>query len=754
MATRNRNDQEWLVSGTNIPASPGRRAFMVFAGASAGATLLATLPGCGGSSGTSGSSGSSGTSSAAAAPSTSAAAVDPIWGPTGEATAIVNKLASITTSMFPGVDFQVTTYGAQALPASKLINLDTQPWPGGQIPWVTAGANAGNATQVAASPQSPGCTIMAPYDLTDTEYDSCQAFNAAIQAASQAGGGRVVVPTGNWYCGGPIVLLSNVNFHLSSGCTIYFSPNPVDYAKNGPYPTANGNLYRTRWQANDCLNFGSPIYAYRQTSIALTADDNTCVLNGQAMTPMQLSTQAPTSCWWTWKGSKNEYNYTAPASGSPAISQADPNNVPITNYLNEGLGYPGNTALTSLPASQITNPQANVQFTTQTGATTSLMALLDAGTSWAQDQNYLPALSELGVPVVNRVFGMGHFLRPCMIEFISCTNVMLQNYHTQNTPFWQHHPVDCTYVVINGVFADSIGPNNDGFDPDACNHVLVENVQFNTGDDCIAMKSGKCLDTEYGPLQNVVVQNCTMQSGHGGLTIGSEMSAGVENVYARNLTMENENWASNPLNIALRFKTNMNRGGFINNVWINGVTLANGVNLAGKYGGGALAGSPISGTGTTGLAKNPSTGQGGLITFDCDYSPSGDAVRWNPATIGNVNITNVDASNVSGAVSYSMPSGFTAGANSCFQAIVAQGPEIFDYNGPLPLPAVTPINGVTISNCNLGSPVCTGAVPTTPSTASTAAPGPIFVSNVSGIVLDHVVIAGTTYNTTLTASAT
>jgi polygalacturonase len=77
-------------------------------------------------------------------------------------------------------------------------------------------------------------------------------------------------------------------------------------------------------------------------------------------------------------------------------------------------------------------------------------------------------------------------------------------------PYWQHHPTGCSNVAIDGVFADSVGPNNDGFNPDACNNVLVQNVQFNTGDDCIAIKSGKCLDAEYGPMQNIVVQNCTM----------------------------------------------------------------------------------------------------------------------------------------------------------------------------------------------------------------------------------------------------
>jgi len=703
------------------PQSPARRSFLAFAGATAGAGLISGLPGCGSSDSPSTSSGGSTTPPATTPPPTTA--TDPIWGPNGEATAIINKLANITPSMFASADVQVTSYGAQPLPAAALI-LSTA-WPGGPIPWVTGGSE--QTAHPASDLQSPGSNIMVPCDYTDSAYDACAAFNAAIRAANQAGGGRVVVPAGNWYCGGPIVLLSNVNFHLTAGCTIYFSPNPADYAKNGPYPTANGNLYWTRWQANDCLNFGSPIYAYQQKNIAVTADDNTCVLNGQAMTPIQLSTQPPTSCWWTFKGSSNTYGCTSSTTTTQAY--ANPNNV----------------ALTSLPSSQITNPKANVSFTNQDGTTTTLMTLL-TGTGWNQDQNYLPALSELGVPVLNRVFGSGHYLRPCMVEFIGCTNVLLQNYHTQNTPFWQHHPTACSNVVIDGVFADSVGPNNDGFDPDACNTVLVQNVQFNTGDDCIAIKSGKCLDTEYGPMQNIVVQNCTMQSGHGGLTIGSEMSAGVENVYARNLTMQNENWASNPLNIALRFKTNMNRGGFINNVWINGVTLPNGVNLAGKFGGGALGSAfpgSVPGTGTVGLAANPSTGQGGLITFDCDYSASGDAVRWNPATINNVNISNVNATDVSGSVTYAMTSGFPAGTNSCFQAIVAQGPMAADYNGPLPVPTVTPITGVTITNCNLGTPVCVGP-------ASSTVPGPVFVANTNGITLNNVVIAGTTYNSVLT----
>ncbi|WP_430362668.1 glycoside hydrolase family 28 protein [Trinickia sp. NRRL B-1857] len=667
--------------------SPGRRAFMALAGATAGATVLAGLPGCGSSDS------SDAGGSAAPGSTTSTTSSDPIWGSNGAATQIVNALQNVTQSMFPAVDFNVTSFGAQ--PIASQVTAATAWSPA--IPWLNQ----------STSPQSPGSELMVSSSLTGTAFDSCAAFNNAIVAANAAGGGRVVVPAGNWYCGGPIVLLSNVNFHLSEACTIYFSPNPADYAKSGPYATANGNLYWTRWQANDCLNFGSPIYAYKQTNIALTGEGNSSILNGQAMTPIQPNGTMPTSCWWTFKGTTLAYGCTG--STTPSQSYSNPNNA----------------ALTSL--------------TTTTASNAATILPLLTASSWSQDQNYLPALSELGVPVTDRIFGNGHYLRPCMVEFIGCTNVLMQLYHTQNTPFWQHHPTDCTHVVIQGVFADSIGPNNDGFDPDACSNVLADSVTFNTGDDCIAIKSGKALDTEYGPAQNHVIQNCTMNSGHGGLTLGSEMSAGVQNIYARNLSMLNQNWATNPLQMAIRIKSNMNRGGVVQNVYIDGVTLPNGIALTGKGYGSSnmIAGSPINTSVPVGVATasagNPSASQGGLIAFDCDYSPNGDAVRLNPPVIRNVNISNVTAGNVT----------LGGKTGSCFQAIVAQGPVAADYNGPAPAPTVSPITGVTISNCNLGTPVSNG-------TASATNPGPIYVWNVNAITLSNVVIGATTYNTTLT----
>ncbi|MGG2408676.1 hypothetical protein, partial [Aeromonas veronii] len=87
-----------------------------------------------------------------------------------------------------------------------------------------------------------------------------------------------------------------------------------------------------------------------------------------------------------------------------------------------------------------------------------------------------------------------------------------------------------------------------------------------------------------------------------------------------------------------------------------------------------------------------------LITFDCDYQPAGDAIRTRPAQVQNVNIANVTASNVT----------LGGKTGSCFQAIVAQGPVVFDYNGPAPTPTIPAITGVTISNCNFGSPTAAG----------------------------------------------
>lgn len=664
--------------------SPGRRAFIALASASAGATLLSACGGGGSNSSVFPSTSGSTSTGTTTPPSTTPAPsepVDPIWGPAGLGTQIIESLKGINQSMFPSRDFLVTDYGAQTCSTVAATSPYTDP---------------------TKSPLSVGAdTTHAPGSL-----DSRPAFLAAIAACNSAGGGRVVVPPGTWYCAGPIVLKSNVNFHLSQNCTIYFSPDPADYAKDGPINCGtNGQLFYSRWQANDCLNFGSPIYARNEKNIAVTGEGDTSVFNGQAMTPF-AGTGNTSTCWWTFKGTSGAYGFVS-AAATPSQASTNASNVDLKTAV------PGiSDALYTL----LTNPV----------------------TPWQQDQNYLPALSEAGVPIEQRIFGEGHYLRPCMVEFLGCTNVLMEGYQTQNTPFWQHHPTDCTNVVIRKVTVNSIGPNNDGFDPDACDNVLCEDVVFNTGDDCIAIKSGKNLDNEYGPAKDHVIQNCTMNSGHGGITLGSEMGGGVEKIYCRNLAMLNQFWATNSLNIAIRIKTNMNRGGFVKDFYVDGVTLPNGVSLTGAgYGSSMLPGSPINSNVPIGVStaanSNPSASQGGIITFDCDYQPSKDAIRTRPALLQNINISNVVAKNVT----------LGGSTGSCFQAIVAQGPVAFDYNGPAPAPAAPAIEGVSIVNCDFGNPMATGP-------ASATVPGPIYAYNVHDITLTNTLIAGQTYNTVVT----
>jgi len=177
-------------------------------------------------------------------------------------------------------------------------------------------------------------------------------------------------------------------------------------------------------------------------------------------------------------------------------------------------------------------------------------------------------MGEHGVPLAQRVFGEGHYLRPSFIQPCRSRNVLIEGVTVVRSPMWEVTPYDCTNVTIRGVNIVSHGPNNDGCDPDSCRDVLIENCKFDTGDDCIAIKSGRDRDgrTVAKPTENVIIRNCEMKDGHGGVTIGSEMSGSVRNVYVENCRLSSPN-----LNQALRFKTNAVRGGTIENVYFRNI---------------------------------------------------------------------------------------------------------------------------------------------------------------------------------------
>ncbi|HZK78285.1 MAG TPA: glycoside hydrolase family 28 protein, partial [Gemmatimonadaceae bacterium] len=179
-------------------------------------------------------------------------------------------------------------------------------------------------------------------------------------------------------------------------------------------------------------------------------------------------------------------------------------------------------------------------------------------------------MAEKGVDPSQRVFGDGGFLRPSFIEPYRCRNVLIEGVTILNSPMWEVHPVLCENVTVRDVHITSLGPNNDGCDPESCTDVLIENCFFNTGDDCIAIKSGRNADGRRiaKPSQNIIIRGCEMRDGHGGVTIGSEISGGVRNVFAERCTMDSPH-----LDRVLRLKNNAARGGLLEHIYMRDVTV-------------------------------------------------------------------------------------------------------------------------------------------------------------------------------------
>jgi polygalacturonase len=315
--------------------------------------------------------------------------------------------------------------------------------------------------------------------IADGETLNTKAINKAIDSCSSVGGGKVLIPSGDFLTG-PIVLKSNVNLHLEEGANVLFSKNHEDYLP----------VVHTSYEGQELMNYSPLIYAYKQKNIAITGKGT-------------FDGQAGNDNWWPWAG-KDVYGYVE-------------------------------------------------------------------GTAKQHDSINLPRLwkmSDDNVPVSERIFGEGYRLRPSFVEPFECENVLIQGVTITNAPFWIIHPIKSNYVRVDGVTVNSHGPNNDGCDPEYSKNVHITNCKFNTGDDCIAIKSGRNNDGRVVniPSENIVIENCEMKDGHGGVVLGSEISAGVRNVYVRNCNMDSPN-----LDRAIRIKTNTLRGGFVENVYVKNI---------------------------------------------------------------------------------------------------------------------------------------------------------------------------------------
>ncbi len=177
-------------------------------------------------------------------------------------------------------------------------------------------------------------------------------------------------------------------------------------------------------------------------------------------------------------------------------------------------------------------------------------------------------LSEDGVDVNERQFGPGKGLRPQLINLYKCEGILIEGVTLLRSPFWVIHPLLSNDVTVRGVKIWNEGPNGDGCDPESCDRVLIEKCVFHTGDDCIAIKSGRNVDGRKWniPSQNIIVRDCVMEDGHGGVVIGSEISGGCKNVFVENCKMDSPN-----LDRVLRIKTNSCRGGIIENIFMRKV---------------------------------------------------------------------------------------------------------------------------------------------------------------------------------------
>ncbi|MGF7141209.1 glycoside hydrolase family 28 protein [Roseimarinus sediminis] len=180
------------------------------------------------------------------------------------------------------------------------------------------------------------------------------------------------------------------------------------------------------------------------------------------------------------------------------------------------------------------------------------------------DQQLSRDMNHQGVPLEKRIFGEGHFLRPHLIQFFDCEQVMVEGVRIEDSPFWCVHLLRCENVIVRGISFNAHNKNNDGIDPEYSRNVLIEDVQFNNSDDNVAIKAGRDDEgrsSKHGS-ENIIVRNCHFKGLHA-FVIGSEMSAGVQNVHVYDCDFAGD------LKRGIYLKSNPDRGGFIRNVFVS-----------------------------------------------------------------------------------------------------------------------------------------------------------------------------------------
>lgn len=186
------------------------------------------------------------------------------------------------------------------------------------------------------------------------------------------------------------------------------------------------------------------------------------------------------------------------------------------------------------------------------------------------DAQRLYAMADQEVPTSERIFAKkGDALRPSFVEFVNCKNVRLSDFTLRNSPMWSIHPLYSENILISGIKIITTGHNTDGIVIDSSKYVLVDNVDLETGDDSISIKSGVDKDgwRVNRPSENIVIKNSQMRKGHSSVTIGSEMSGGVKNIYIQNCAFQESGQG-------VRVKSMKGRGGYVENIWASNIQMA------------------------------------------------------------------------------------------------------------------------------------------------------------------------------------
>lgn len=298
--------------------------------------------------------------------------------------------------------------------------------------------------------------------------DNTKAIAAAIKACNKAGGGRVVVPAGEWLTG-PVHFKSNVNLHLEENAILSFTDNPECYLP----------AVMTSWEGMECYNYSPLVYAYNCKNIAITG-------KGILKPKMEV--------WKTW--------FSRPKPHMDALKE-------------------------------------------------------------------LYTMASTDVPVEQRQMAVGeNHLRPHLIHFNRCENILLDSFKIRESPFWTIHIYMCKGGIVRHLDVKAHGHNNDGIDIEMTQNFLVENCLFDQGDDAVVIKAGRNRDAWRLniPTENIVIRNCTIRKGHTLLGIGSEISGGIRNVYMHDCK------APQSVHRLFFIKTNHRRGAFIENIYMENIT--------------------------------------------------------------------------------------------------------------------------------------------------------------------------------------